>query len=98
MPAIKRGVNLGPFKNIGEKVKNVNGFSIKFFYYGLQLACWLLVLSLIFHLMEGRYGDYITAMNHSKAAYDAALGVAASSFITSAICDIASKDRLSNNK
>lgn len=83
--------------NVVTSFKKIDQFSVAVIYHGLQLACGLYLLSALFYLIAGHYGDYFSVLNCAKGAYEAAPTVAAATFTAALISDIAIKDRKSNS-
>lgn len=60
---------------------------------GFHLACGLLVMAIVFDLLLGRFGDYMTMLSCIKGAFSAALGVFTATVIASLLGDLYIKDR-----
>jgi hypothetical protein len=60
-------------------------------FYGLQLSCGFYVLSFIFLVIAGIYGDYVTAINYSESLQKIAGTILTEVFIVTIICEVVCK-------
>ncbi|MFT8887339.1 MAG: hypothetical protein ABF449_00510 [Ethanoligenens sp.] len=60
---------------------------------GFRLACGLLVMAILFTLLLGHFGDYLTMYSCVKGAFSAAFGVFDATVIASLLGDLYLKER-----
>lgn len=81
------------FAQVMKNFRTMDRFSVAVIFHGLQLACGLLVLSLILFAMVGRYGNAFEVQLCAQGAADAAPTVLTACIACGLICDIAMRDR-----
>ncbi len=60
---------------------------------GIRLACGLMAIAILFDLMLGHFGDYLTVYSYMKGASSAAFGSLDVAFIGSLLGDLYVKER-----
>lgn len=85
------------YAKIKTGLKSIDRFSLLLFYHGLQFACGLAAMSLLFSWMADRSADYLYLTACAKSAFDGAVATAAGCFADAVICDIVMRDRKSGD-
>lgn len=60
---------------------------------GFRLSCGLLAMSVLFSLLLGHFGDYMTMLSCMKGAFSAAFGVLDATVIASLLGDLYIKEK-----
>lgn len=60
---------------------------------GIRLSCGLLAMSILFTLLLGHFGDYMTMLSCIKGAYSAAFGVFGATMIACLLGDLYIKEK-----
>lgn len=84
---------MGFLRRLLENLSKLEPLTVMMLTDGLRMSCGLIAMAILFVIMLGHFGDYMTLYSCIKGAYSAAFGVLAATVIASLLGDLYVKEK-----